>query len=231
MKFKIPNTPEELLRQVPQDWERFHPWVPLLATLAVVSAIVFSGFYSVNPDEVGVVCRLGKYARTTQPGLRWMCPLNIENLIRVKGNQVIQEEFGFRTQPASLPKGVTGSPYDEEAYMVTGDLNRLAVTWVVQYQILDPVKFLFQVRSPRDIVRDVSEAAMQQEVGDSTVDETRITRRAEINLAVQKRIQQTLNSYDCGVRIVAVQLQGVRIPGPIKQEKTSLPAGTTGKKP
>ena len=55
--------------------------------------------------------------------------------------------------------------------MLTGDLNLADVEWVVQYRIEDPYKYLFKVRNPETSLRDVSEAAMRQIVGDRTVNE------------------------------------------------------------
>ena len=64
--------------------------------------------------------------------------------------------------------------------MVTGDLNAALVEWVVQYRISDPVKFLFQVREPRETLRYVSESVMREVVGDRTVDEVITIGRQEI---------------------------------------------------
>ncbi|WP_409161760.1 hypothetical protein, partial [Pectobacterium sp. B2J-2] len=42
------------------------PIVPILGVLVLLIALQ-SAFYTIAPEEVGVVLRLGKYVRTTEP--------------------------------------------------------------------------------------------------------------------------------------------------------------------
>ena len=57
---------------------------------------------------------------------------------------------------------------------------------------------------------------MRQVVGDYSVSEVLTTRRVEINIAVQEKLQEILDSYDSGVQIVTVMLQDVNPPDPVK---------------
>ncbi|MBI4308870.1 MAG: FtsH protease activity modulator HflK, partial [Candidatus Omnitrophica bacterium] len=106
--------------------------------------------------------------------------------------------------------------YDSESLMLTGDVNVLEVTWVVQFKIKDPVKLLFNLRDSRDTVRALSEAVMRQVIGDSSVSEALTTRRLEINQEVQERLQAILDSYNAGVYIQTVKLQDVNPPNEVK---------------
>jgi len=78
------------------------------------------------------------------------------------------------------------------------------------------VKLLFNIRNPQGTVRNISEAVMRQVIGDYTVNEVLTTRRIEINQDVQDKLQEILDSYDCGVQIVTVKLQDVNPPDPVK---------------
>src|SRR5438093_11179577 len=93
--------------------------------------------------------------------------------------------------------------------MLTGDLNVLDVTWIVQFQVSDPVKLLFNIRDPRMTVRDIAEVAMRQVIGDSSVNEALTTRRIETNQEVQDKLQQILDRYDIGTKVQTVKLQDV----------------------
>nr|CAX68888.1 Band 7 protein, HflK protein [uncultured bacterium] len=216
MAFEIPDTPEELLRQGRQGFERMLHTLPffILGLLALI--VFFSSFYSVGPDEVGVIRRFGKYIRTEPPGLHWKYPLNIEKLNIIKVQRVMKEEFGFRTTRSDVRSEYSNSGYEEEALMLTGDVNILDVTWVVQFRIKDPVKLLFNIRNPRAIVRDISEAVMREAIGDYSVTEALTTRRVEINQEVQKKLQEVLDSYDAGIQIQSVILQDVNPPEAVK---------------
>ena len=75
----------------------FRPLIAPLLIVIMVLAGLGTTFYQVDPDEMGVVQRFGKYVRTTRPGLRMKIPFGIETVLKVKVTHVFKEEFGFRT--------------------------------------------------------------------------------------------------------------------------------------
>ena len=170
---------------------------------------VFSGLYSVGPDEVGVIRRFGKYIRTTNPGLHFKVPMGVEKVNKVKVRYIFKEEFGFRTLKAGVKTRYSPREYFDESLMLTGDLNVLVVEWIVQFKIKDPVKLLFNIKDPRETIRNISEAVMRQTVGNSSVSEVLTTRRVEINQEVQDDLQKILDSYESGIQVVTVKLQDV----------------------
>jgi len=218
MDFK---TPEDLLNiskgQIPPSFKKIMPFVIIGAI--IVSLLFFKNMsllYSIGPDEVGVVRRFGKYVRTTEPGLHLKIPLGMEKVNIVKVKHIFKDEFGFRTTRAGIVSEYSSKSYTEESLMLTGDLNVLVVEWVVQFKVKDPVKLLFNIRNPRETIRKISEAVMRQVVGDNSVNEILTIRRVEINQEVQDKLQEILDSYDCGVHIVTVKLQDVNPPDPVK---------------
>ena len=100
----------------------------------------------------------------------------------------LKQEFGFATTGATDPYQISRDG-KRETQMVTGDLNAVLVEWVVQYRISDPVKFLFDVREPRETLRDVSESVMREVVGDRTVDEVITIGRQEIETEALAKMQ------------------------------------------
>jgi membrane protease subunit HflK len=96
--------------------------------------------------------------------------------------------------------------------MLTGDLNVADVEWIVQYRIADPVKYLFGNRRPETALNDVAQIAMRTVVGDRTVSEVLTERRVEVAAEVAKRMQELLDLYDTGLRVVTVNLQNVTPP-------------------
>ena len=211
------DTPEELFRKMGDKVPKFKfnkGIIPIIGIFMVI-AILATGIYSTGPDEVGVIRRFGKYVRTTQPGLHLKIPI-LEKLSNVKVKYIFKEEFGFRTKEAGVVTRYSSRDYFEESLMLTGDLNVLVVEWITQFKIKDPVKLLFNIRNPRGTIRNISEAVMRQVVGDNTVNEVLTTRRVEINLEVQDKLQAILDSYDSGIQIVTVKLQNVNPPDPVK---------------
>lgn len=216
MDFKIPDTPEELFRQSRKSFGQFNKGLPFLFVLMILLGFALSSFYTVETDEVGLIQRFGKYVRTTEPGLHWKLPFNIETLIKVPVKKVHKEEFGFRTDRADIRTQYSTKSYNDESLMLTGDLNVLDVTWIVQYRVKDPVQYAFNIRTPATAVRDVSEAVMRQVIGDSSVSEALTLRRIQINLDAQERMQEILDSFKSGIQIDTVKLQDVNPPDQVK---------------
>jgi len=65
--------------------------------LILIAALIlfFTGLYTINPEEVGVIQRFGKYVATTEPGLHFKIPFGVDTLTKVKVKHVYKEEFGF----------------------------------------------------------------------------------------------------------------------------------------
>ncbi|RYF02706.1 MAG: FtsH protease activity modulator HflK, partial [Deltaproteobacteria bacterium] len=172
----------------------------------------------VQPSEEVVVTRLGAYDRTMGPGLHFKLPLGIETALWVKSKLILQEEFGFRSQNARGPGSTVyhDASFNKESQMLTGDLNVADVEWIVQYQIADAKKYLFRAANPHQNIRDVAEAIMRRVVGDGTVNEVLTTGRVGIGVAAHRLMQEVLDRYDIGVRIVTVKLQDVNPPESVK---------------
>ncbi len=191
-------------------------WATIGAIVLIGVWFVFSSFYTVDADEVGVVQRFGKYVGTTMPGLHFKIPFGIETVKKVKVKRVFKEEFGFRTLRPGIRTTYANRSYEDESLMLTGDLNSAVVEWVVQYRIKDPAKYLFKVRNIRKTLRDISEAAMRTVVGDHSVDEVIITNRQDISILARDYIQEKLDEYQVGVHVITVNLQDVNPPEPVQ---------------
>ena len=212
MAFKIPDTPEELFRQGTRQFGQLNKWLPLGLLVLGLTLVAFTSFYMVDQDEVGVIRRFGKYYATSEPGLHWKLPFGVDQVDNVKVTRVFKEEFGFRTVQPGVNTKYSSKSFDDEALMLTGDFNVLDVSWIVQFKIKDPVALLFNVRSPRETVRDLAESIMQQVIGDYSVSEALTTRKDEINQVVKTKLQEVLDSYKSGVLITELKLQEVLPP-------------------
>jgi membrane protease subunit HflK len=214
------RSPEDLFREetrkVRQAGKRYMRFVPLGIAVLVALFALQGTIYSIGPDEVGVVQRFGKYVRTTEPGLHFKLPLGIEEVTPVKVRKIFKEEFGFKTASAGVRSVYEARNYPEESLMLTGDLNILDVQWIVQFKVQDPVKLLFETRDPGDNVRDMSEVVMRRLCGDYTVDEVLTTKRKEIADRAQKQLQDLMDKYRTGIRIVTVKLLDVNPPDEVK---------------
>jgi len=201
-ELKLPNVSRGMIR--------------IIVVVGLVLVLAFTSFYTIDPEETGLVLRFGRYVRAADPGLHFKIPFGVESVLKVPIQRQLKEEFGFRTVKAGVQSQYATRPYMDESNMLTGDLNAAVVEWVVQYRIINPYLYLFHVRNVRDTFRDMSEAVMREIVGDRTVNEVLTIGRAEIALEVTIQLQELSDRYETGIRVEQVVLQDVNPPDAVK---------------
>ena len=209
----VPPQMDEVVKRI----KKFKfPGGPLLILILIALFFGSSTFFTVGVDEVGVVQRFGKYVRTCQPGLNFKLPTGVESVTKVKIRRVYKEEFGFRsvregerTRFSSEREGTNVS------LMLTGDLNVALVPWIVQYRVKDAYNYLFKVRDPRKLLRDMSEAAMRLVVGDRSINEV-ISKRQEIAIEARQVLQAELDKAESGINIVTIEMKKTNVPEPVQ---------------
>lgn len=181
-----------------------------------VLIFIFSAFFTISPEEVGVILRFGKFSHIADPGLNFKLPLGIDNLYKVSVQRQQKEEFGFRTEAVGVRSRYSKASFLDESLMLTGDLNSAEVEWIVQFRISDPYKFLFKVRETISTFRAMTEAVVREIVGDRTVNEVLTIGRQEISVAIQAKLQELCIQYDTGIKVDQVVLQDVNPPDRVK---------------
>lgn len=213
------KTPDEIIHDLKEkfNFKSFKSLPVSLIIIGVIALFILKGvFYTIQPNEVGVLLRFGKFITTTKPGLHLKIPLGIDKAIPVKVEHIYTDEFGFRTQVSGVRTVYSQKSYDDESLMLTGDLNVLDLEWIVQFKIRDPFKVLFNIRNIDKTIRGVSESVMRRIVGDYAFNEVLTTKRIELNNQVQDDLQKVLDLYESGIQIVKVKLQDVNPPDPVK---------------
>src|SRR6266516_880654 len=196
----------------------------LIASVVIVILLViliWTACYTVQAESEGVVLRFGKFLKTVEPGLHFKLPLGIDRVSVLPTRRQLKLEFGFYTSGYSNPDQVSQEQTEEKS-MVTGDLNAALVEWVVQYRIDDPKQYLFDVRNPGQTLRDLSEAAMREVIGDRTVDEVITIGRQDIEVAALARMQELAKRYKLGVRVDQVQLKNVNPPAEVQASSNEV---------
>ena len=178
--------------------------------------LLFTSYYQVEPEEVGVIQRFGAYVRTTEPGPHLKLPFGIETVRKVPVQRQLKMEFGFRSQPGVRSQFAVPPAAEAESLMLTGDLNVAVVEWIVQFRIQDPKAYLFNVRDVPETFRYMSEAAVREIVGDHSVDEVITIGRAEIALKAKEELQRLCDLYGIGIEIQQLVLQDVNPPDPVR---------------
>lgn len=174
--------------------------------------------YTVQPNELAVVLRFGKYVATTDPGLHFCIPFVDEVLTADTRERTVRMPFGVADdRPA-------GRVSEDDVLMLTGDLNAAAVEWTLQWRVADPRQYLFTFHDPyieqdqylQAIISIVGRTVMNRLVGNYSIDEVLTGKRNEVREAALSATQQMLDKYECGIRITDLQLQRVTPPEQVK---------------
>jgi len=186
----------------------------IMVVIIVILILVFSTAYQVDKDEIAVVTRFGKYVRSEEPGFRLRLPFGVENIVKIPVKKVLKEEFGFVTKIANTGRSEfeRGNEQLDEARMLTADLKVIQIEWIVQYKITDPVKYVFNVRGPRESLRTFSVIAMSQIAGDYLFDEIITIAKTDITTKVRDLIQAIIDKMEMGISVQTVELINVTPP-------------------
>jgi modulator of FtsH protease HflK len=172
----------------------------VLATLVVILAVwLATGFYKVEPDQVGVVMRFGRFVDKLGPGLHYHLPVPIETVLLPRVTEINELKLG---------NGAV-------TQMLTGDENIVEATAAVSWRITDPVKFLFNLYDPEATVRVAAESAVRQVIALNPIQSGLSDQRQKIADDAQSLLQKMLDFYGAGIQITQVQLQRVDPPAAV----------------
>ncbi len=175
---------------------RVRSGIALLAVAGLALGWLATGFYQIAAAERGVILRFGAFRGIVQEGAGWHLPWPIERLYKVNVMSVKSQEF--RPQ------------------VLTSDINLVDLHFSVQYRFTDPLKVLFQVRDPEATLGEVSQSALREVVGQSTLQDVLAgVTRPQVTQRTRELIQRMLDSYDSGIEVSSVNLTDVQVPDPV----------------
>src|SRR5215213_11239849 len=189
----------------------------MLIVLAAIVVWGFSGFFRVEPDELGVVLRFGKYTRDAKPGLNYHLPYPVETVLTPKVTRVNRIDIGMRLIEDPRRGGTQLRDVPEESLMLTGDENivdvDVSVFWLVKTG--GAGDYLFNIQNPEGTVKAVAESAMREVVGRSEIQAILTGARQATETAVHDLMQKVLDTYQSGIQVTQVQMQKVDPPAQV----------------
>ena len=81
---------------VPPEFEKITKNIRFIIVGAIAVITIFSSFFTVETEEVGVIMRFGKYVGEARPGLNFKVPF-IDQVEYVPVQRQLKQEFGYRT--------------------------------------------------------------------------------------------------------------------------------------
>jgi membrane protease subunit HflK len=184
----------------------------ILILPAIILLWLFTGFYTVQPDEQALILRFGKYDRTAGPGLHYHLPAPVEKLLKVQVTKINSVAVGYVSMGSSI------SAKTEESLMLTGDENIVDINFEVQWKVKDAYKYLFNVRDnlvQTSTVKTAAESAMRAVIGKTDIAVALAEGRSSIELESKELLQEILDDYNFGVEVVRLQLLKVDPPAQV----------------
>jgi membrane protease subunit HflK len=167
--------------------------------------LLLTSYAVVGTGQVGIVQRFGAYARTIGPGFHLKLPAPVETV-----------------QPVATARVRAMS---DQIRMLTRDQDIVSVDFNVQYQVVDPQKYLFSTRDPDGTLNEAAQAAVRAVIGAQAMDDI-LTGQADgsapsphlgaLQQQVRDQLQRTLDTYDCGLQVTDVSFQAVTPPPEVK---------------
>ena len=167
----------------------------MVALLVGVIGYFALGIYQLDAKERAVILRLGEFHSIQEPGLHWNPPL-IDQRFTVN----VTEERQYRAG----------------GLMLTEDESIVEVPVTVQYNIADVKEFILNVKDPEISLQHATDSALRHVVGSTELNQVLSEGRGKIAAEMLQRVQDYLNSYGAGIKIVGVNIQEGRPPTAVK---------------
>ncbi|GKX59712.1 FtsH protease activity modulator HflK [Leminorella grimontii] len=170
----------------------------LIAIIAGVLVVIWaaSGFYTIKEGELGVITRFGQVQPAmVGPGLNWK-PTFIDAVRPVNTKAV---------------RGLTAS-----GIMLTADENVVRAEMNVQYQVADPIKFLYRVTDADNSLSQATDSALRSVIGKYTMDRILTQGRTIVRDDTKQELEKTIQIYDMGLKVLDVNFQAARPPEEVK---------------
>ncbi len=189
-------------------------------------AYPLSGIYRVNVNETAVLKRFGKVIDArVPPGIHYRLPWPIDQVERVGTGDVRRLQCGFGADPEAEERLVKQVGQLDSiqygtlliAYCLTGDKNIVHAKVIVQYRIINPEEYLFEVTDSEGILTMLAQNAILKSVAPMNVEEVLTTKKLELQQNVHRRLEQMLEKIPLGLSVISVEVAKTRPPRAVAQ--------------
>jgi len=180
-------------------------------TLIVAAAVVLwliSGFYVVNPGQVGVNIVFGRFVSQTTPGLRWNWPMPIGSSETPDVSTRYSVTVGFKQDAPGAPKRAIS----EESLMLTGNENIVDLQATAFWRIKDVEQFLFGLDDPAASVKNAVESAIREVIGRTSFQYAITDGKSAVEADARVLAQQMLDAYKLpGAKSGAISIEQLSV--------------------
>jgi len=189
--------------------------------VALVAAFIFSGVFTVKPNEVAVKLRLGKpvgvgAGQLLKPGLHWKLPYPIDDVVAIPVGEshTIKSTAGWYAQsPEDAATGRKPQPMGllragVDGYTLTGDGNIIHARATMSYRISDPISYWFNFSNATNLLQHILDNALAYASARFNADDALYRNKLSYQETVQSRVYEMVEKLKVGV---TVQPREVRV--------------------
>jgi regulator of protease activity HflC (stomatin/prohibitin superfamily) len=161
--------------------------------LPVIFILILFGLKLIYQYERGVVFTLGKFSSVRQPGLNWIFPF-IQTMVKID----------IRIKTADIPR----------QEVITKDNIPILANTVVYFKVINPADAIIKIEDYSYAVRQYTQAALRDIVGNSELDFV-LTEREKIANSIKSIVDTETSGW--GIDIESIKIQEIELPAEMKR--------------
>ena len=166
----------------------------LFIVLLIVLIWIFSSFIKiVSQGTMIIVENLGRFVKVGAPGVNLLVPIL----------QSVRRVIDMREQVRDYPPQA----------VITRDNVTIQIDTVIYFQVMDPVKYTYEVAAPEISLEKLCQTTVRNIIGEMTFDDTLVS-RDRINLKLRTILDEATDRW--GIRVTRVELKNIAPPPDIK---------------
>jgi membrane protease subunit HflK len=217
------QSPEEAGSQALADALKSSFAIVRVVMVVLVVIFLFSGFFTVGPQEKAVVLRFGKPVGAGDkallgPGPHWAFPAPIDEVKKIPIGEVQTVHSTIGWYAGSMADEVAGGEPppmpslnpSRDGYVLTGDENIIHIRGTLLYRINEPgLRYAFNFVSSSNLVQNTFENALLFASAGYKVDDILTRDVAGFRDRVRARLEALVAEYGLGVTIDQVNLRAI----------------------
>ncbi len=181
--------------------------VLIVAGLLILAVLGLESVYSIGEQEQGVVTTFGHAGSVVTSGLHFKIPF-VQKVTKVN-TTILGFPIGYRS---GGDDSASQEQIDDESLMITSDFNFVNVDFYVEYKVSDPVKYLYNSRQPKEILKNIAQSCIRNIISNYVVDDVITTGKSKIQAEIKEMIIEKLEEQDIGLMLVNISMQDAEPP-------------------
>ena len=168
----------------------------IAAVVVLVLAVVHNGIYTLDETEDAVITTFGVPTIEEGSGLHFKIPF-VQKIKKVS----------TETQGMRIGYDEYDNTIENEALMITKDFNFINVDFYIEWQVTDPVAFVYAAEDPVTMLKTLSMSYIRDTIGSYGVDEVLTTGKSQIQSEIKDKLTKRMEDEGIGVAVRNVSIQ------------------------